>query len=1630
MVFRNSSWQVASAIFTVVFALLILTPVPSHAIGVPPTVTIADILTQPTIVLAGETRAVFSFQVLNNDTSDPIVFNNLCVNFNQTLTALSLSLPGDLDSVTVRNSATGLETIGTITNNQTCFSLAGRADSRIAAAPAVNTPTVSDLFHAHVHADTLSTGARWTMGVTNANNSIGLQLLDDTGNDVTLSASVGEAYTSQELTIPIMSVNDGDVLDQLMFISPNSDVFPIFGIRFAAIGRTPPDDINQVVLRFHNVNNFVPGGTFSDDYGDLEYIYFMKDNCDGGFDASGNRDPDGSTTGAFTEGGELIGTTYNRVLLGTNSVGAIVIGGSNTLATAAEADSYSINLIMGVSPKSSQGNDIPDITALPTSTTGTSLRGSSFYVAIETNRRFSDQVIKQGVGPGDRWFAELESITISIDEESAPVTLNFNQQLGGDTDKKNPQVRTPLITEVMTEIDSGNIIVPVHLSDNPLDFDPNSNPPGSSDNQGLDYLEFTPIFGFHMLGGPDYNVAVSPQLQRIQLRIFDPNGSLNLTNANSPLRSINNSRLSGIQLRRNRRTGSNSATIHALENEDLLVPIDPAQIVYVDTVDSTYDTMTLAFVPDKLPTESVKPEKNGSGDPLTNNWELIVISATSGNVLPFNDEYFLGVLASDRARFGDTIKFEIPFRGLLFNQGNSSDTLFVATSQIMFGPPVLPADLIDSGQVIGESSPPTAMMRLRISGNNHGESLAVFYTYFMDSNLTGIPQLSQSDFLDHDFSGGGGGTFTNDTEADGSSLSGIAIYRDMNGNGLFDQGTDLPVPFLQASINNPDSTSFIPPGSDVNLMGSQGALLARMYLDVSHALAGINFGDSNVFFLVIRSSGTIDPTDNFFAVIGDLDAVHASGQYADAEPAGITIQTNLGGFDQYFQTYTNQLVVYAGGDSFGIIDNQTETSFQAVTGWRREDHFRSSKLKGESIKDIIVIDSTAFNQTVFGGEPTVVYTVNIIGDSFSPISVTLDTIAILVTDGGLQTGDFKPSVDLNAIDTSASSGVAIFLDNGTVHGQFDAADQVAGIISGASFDALGRIEFTFSPSITIDGDASDTESGADLYIVINPSTSITFKDDFVVGMPENAFGFSNSTSKRPNGDTTQILTAGLPVILSGVGDTFINTNGETLAVIGIDAFDTTLSGDAGVNLTQVKVTFTDPGAFSLTDLASFTNDSSSGIALYRDNPAGIDGIFDTLDTFIQLTTAPSAAGFVVTMNPQVAESVPSTQNNTGDSGPDWFVVLRASTRMDVTVPDSVSVGIASGGLQWSTPFAPDTTFITGAISCTGIPPGGAFAYSPSRIFSPDTNGSSDTLFLNVSLPILNTAPVSLVVTSRSGVKYSIINSLGNGDSVQFTIDISDSLPEGEFQADVHYQDVDGDTVIGSFSDSFIVDLTAAAPSATVVATSTGSKTAKVTVAINLDPSLASGTDTQQTAFRGQLGAENSAGFSLILDANGPLTGDSITTDTQSIAASSSQNFTFDFTKNFFDGLNTIQIRIIDGVGNEDTVALTFTSSSSSSVSTDITYEGDEPMFRYDAVTNPDFTFTFAANLTGGDMAVYNASGEQLTTVPAIAGQNTILFTPKNTRGSLLKNGVYLLRFNLLLEGGGSIQQTRTIFFLK
>ena len=158
----------------------------------------------------------------------------------------------------------------------------------------------------------------------------------------------------------------------------------------------------------------------------------------------------------------------------------------------------------------------------------------------------------------------------------------------------------------------------------------------------------------------------------------------------------------------------------------------------------------------------------------------------------------------------------------------------------------------------------------------------------------------------------------------------------------------------------------------------------------------------------------------------------------------------------------------------------------------------------------------------------------------------------------------------------------------------------------------------------------------------------------------------------------------------------IKASSSPVAIIGLN-----LAGDQTLASTTIGFIFSASG--TTTDLAALGAATSSGIALYRDDPdAGTSGSFDAADDVVPLASAPAwvsdAGGTHATTTLTFAEAEAVPANDTGDnSGNDYFVVIQTddtAVNGHAFLAQMIPTNIGWTGAQPAGPTAVQTNAVT------------------------------------------------------------------------------------------------------------------------------------------------------------------------------------------------------------------------------------------------------------------------------------------------------------------------------------------------
>ena len=318
--------------------------------------------------------------------------------------------------------------------------------------------------------------------------------------------------------------------------------------------------------------------------------------------------------------------------------------------------------------------------------------------------------------------------------------------------------------------------------------------------------------------------------------------------------------------------------------------------------------------------------------------------------------------------------------------------------------------------------------------------------------------------------------------------------------------------------------------------------------------------------------------------------------------------------------------------------------------------------------------------------------------------LTLDRIELIA----LGSDNFDPDTDLLELVNSDASGVCLYKDNGDTEGVFDSNDSRVSVTLGNWEESdtgdswLLYITPTTGQDVP-DDDTGDNE-GADYFVVVRTSKGLEYKDTFNFKIETGGVTLTGKTGPAV-AVTTRVLQSTVPTFytdLTSSGQEIIP--GERLAVIGIEAYDSSSVSD--VRLKSLKVKVTEGSGFNyLLDLA---DEGDTGIWVYRDDG---DGTFedDGSDTPLTKDGDPDWSQWPqVTMNFDVSDDNTLVEDNKPDT-PVFFVVVEGADTMRDGGTFSVQINaeyITYSGSDWYSykSIATNTlTCRTPELSVAGVP---------------------------------------------------------------------------------------------------------------------------------------------------------------------------------------------------------------------------------------------------------------------------------------------------------------------------------------
>ncbi|HPP12208.1 MAG TPA: hypothetical protein PKW42_05680, partial [bacterium] len=480
--------------------------------------------------------------------------------------------------------------------------------------------------------------------------------------------------------------------------------------------------------------------------------------------------------------------------------------------------------------------------------------------------------------------------------------------------------------------------------------------------------------------------------------------------------------------------------------------------------------------------------------------------------------------------------------------------------------------------------------------------------------------------------------------------SGVAIYADTNNNGIFDAAVDTAVP-----VDATRGTNGFTWGTD----GDDNTTLT-IYLDATAANAAL--------------PATSDGRSDFFVVV--------------------RVSQNNVPYGASFKTFIKQ-----GDISFVQVPQAAKEALSIA-----ESKVAAAPLVF-ALSDITAryIDPRSSNIPIIG--------VNLAFGTNS--TETLDYIKVTLSGDGLSASDFLPiSGGTPPAGAVVPSGLMLYRDNkaaGLV-GSFDASDIFVPIHSHSWVYENGKLTGIVQPetAIAVSGNVLANDTGAnrgdDYFIILRTSSTLKYQDkiqvsvgatDVSISGHASAAGGLNSDADREK-DGSQPIVANVTTLLSDLtrAGQRMNPSGAPTAVMKFTAYSSDETGVETVYLQSVVVHLIPGTGFNLSDLAFFTRDKNSGLALYADSNK--NGVFDEEDQLVVPVVAPSSLSrsdepyYRFLIQPENPPQVSTT-------GSTFFVVLRASASMEdsdtfqVRIHGSNIEPLRSYGVGYGTKVAADPT---------------------------------------------------------------------------------------------------------------------------------------------------------------------------------------------------------------------------------------------------------------------------------------------------------------------------------------------------
>ncbi|HNW92501.1 MAG TPA: hypothetical protein PKM88_06285, partial [bacterium] len=839
------------------------------------------------------------------------------------------------------------------------------------------------------------------------------------------------------------------------------------------------------------------------------------------------------------------------------------------------------------------------------------------------------------VGYGDEFTAVIRGVTL------ATAAVLGDTMIGGDTrscmvyELVGPVQNVSNLSTSILGIETNRAIdseaTPWRLMDSFFGLPEEDPITGRNDNQYLDYVPDA-VLGLNLTMGPvsqwgtTFPDACNQALERITLRFNYNVGGFDVTD----LRDRTADKASGICVYRDNPTTSGTSFSGEFDENDVLVPISVAASRWV-TVQPTYADLELVLDAGEVP-------------PVTD-WSATYNSTLGGaSVNNSGLDYFITLLLSQTADADDSFTVTLVSNGMGFTNGASNPTPnvhIVKSDTIVVAVPTQIIDMVqywpEPGKIVEQSNPQAV---LGFNVRDKGSDTAVF--------------LSQINL--HVFNPSGT-NFTVDElkKLTSDTFSGIAIYKDndanpLNSNGMFDSGIDLVVP-LDGSETWTFSGYQDHYDQHYMTMTVANPLLQAAIPDDDN---GVNAGAD--YFIVIRTSSTASDGHSFYFKLVDP----ASVIYCD-------------------QTGNDYSVTFRDNDP-GTTNHETGLPSTANDMW---------SFTGRTISVVAVTAMAAEKLTTPGqqidaqSDQVAVLGLNINDGTNGVEKLTSVTVSCTYPTGA--SGGFSSS-DLATLATDYTSGFSLYADDGDSIGVFDANDHIIQI----GLPSWNGTRVTLNPTAGVDIPNNDaaTYAGNDFFVVLRTSSTINYRDSFVVSLVPGGVTTTSGVSDSEMTVTTDAITCRVPTFYTNLTATGqdIGAN-DTVTVIGINMRGITSAGvDGGDQLTKITVAFSNIGGdfqFTSSDLSPVNSlSTAAGVAIWADLGATNVGSFDrATDVLVPFAATPvwTSLGDSQFVTIDIVDTAIPAFDTGVDAGYDFYIVISSSNT--ISYGDNFTVTIPKQGLE-------------------------------------------------------------------------------------------------------------------------------------------------------------------------------------------------------------------------------------------------------------------------------------------------------------------------------------------------------------